>query len=144
MKSSRRRAREYALQGLYQWQLAGGTSAAIQAQLADDKNFSQADSEYFAQLLKGAMAAAAELEVVITPALDRPIAQLSPIERAILILAAFELRDQVAIPYRVIINEAVELAKDFGGTDGFKYVNGVLDRIAPLFRPEERRSSGNA
>jgi transcription antitermination protein NusB len=144
MKSSRRRAREYALQGLYQWQLAGGTSAAIQAQLADDKNFSQADSEYFAQLLKGAMAASAELEIVITPALDRPIAQLSPIERAILILAAFELRDQLEIPYRVIINEAVELAKDFGGTDGFKYVNGVLDRIAPLFRPEERRSGGNA
>ncbi len=144
MKSSRRRAREYALQGLYQWQLAGGTAAAIQAQLADDKNFAQADREYFEQLLNGAMAASVELEIVITPALDRPIAQLSPIERAILILAAFELRDVLEIPYRVVINEAVEIAKDFGGTDGFKYVNGVLDRIAPLLRPTERRGGGEA
>ncbi len=139
MKSSRRRAREYALQGLYQWQLAGGSVENIHAQLADDHNFVKADSDYFTLLLKGAMAAAPELELVISPALDRPLVQLSPIERSILVLASYELRERLEIPYRVVINEAVEIAKDFGGTDGFKFVNGVLDRIAPILRPTDRR-----
>ncbi len=140
MKSSRRRAREYAMQGLYQWQLAGGSAQDIHAQIAGDRHFSQADCEYFTQLLNGAIGAAADLELIISPALDRPLVQLSPIERSILILASYELRDVAEIPYRVVINEAVEIAKDFGGTDGFKYVNGVLDRIAPLLRPGAGRS----
>ncbi len=144
MKSSRRRAREYALQGLYQWHLAGGSAKDIEAQLADDRNFAKADHAFFVVLLNGALGAAVELELVISPALDRPLAQLSPIERSILLLASFELRDLVDIPYRVVINEAIELAKDFGGTDGFKFVNGVLDRIAPLLRPTERRLGGES
>lgn len=136
-RSARHRAREYALQGLYQWLLSGGDARSIHAHIADDKNFERADTAYFATLLRGTIDAAAELETLIAPALDRPIAQLSPVERAILLLATFELRDALDIPYRVVLNEAVELAKSFGGTDGHKYVNGVLDKVAPRVRPEE-------
>lgn len=141
-KSTRRRAREYVLQGLYQWHVAGGDAPDIARQLAEDRHFEQADPEYFGRLLGGAIGAAAELEAVITPALDRPIVQLSPVERSILLMAAWELRESIDIPYRVVINEAVEIAKDFGGTDGYKFVNGVLDRIAPGLRPHEPRRGG--
>ncbi len=140
-RSARHRAREYALQGLYQWLLSGGDARSIHAHIADDKNFDRCDTAYFATLLRGSIEAAAELEVLITPALDRPIAQLSPVERAILLLATFELRDSLDIPYRVVLNEAVELAKSFGGTDGHKYVNGVLDKVAPRVRPDESVAS---
>ena len=139
MKSARRRAREYALQGLYQWQVAGNTVADIRAHLAADAHFARADSEYFAQLLAGTIAAAAELKQEIAPALDRKVEELSPVERGILLLAAWELKHAPEIPFRVVINEAIELAKDFGGTDGYKYVNGVLDKLAPRLRPTERQ-----
>jgi len=139
MKSARRRAREYALQGLYQWQVAGNAASDIRAHLAADEHFARADGEYFAQLLGGTIAAAGELERELAPALDRDIAQLSPVERGILLLAAWELKHAPEVPYRVVINEAIELAKEFGGTDGYKYVNGVLDRLAPRLRPAERQ-----
>jgi N utilization substance protein B len=138
MKSARRRAREYALQGLYQWQVAGNTVGDIRAHLAGDAHFAKADGEYFAQLLAGTIAAAADLEGEIAPALDRKVAELSPVERGILLLAAWELKHAPEVPYRVVINEAIELAKEFGGTDGYKYVNGVLDKVAPRLRPAER------
>lgn len=136
-RSARHRAREYALQGMYQWLLSGGDAHSIHEHIADDKNFVRADTAYFTTLLRGTIGAAHELEALIEPALDRPLVQLSPIERAILLLATFELRDSLDIPYRVVLNEAVELAKSFGGTDGHKYVNGVLDKVAPRLRPEE-------
>jgi N utilization substance protein B len=139
MKSARRRSRELALQGLYAWQVAGGSTADLQAQLAESSAFGKADARYFAQLLVGTIEHAAELEVLIVPALDRALAELSPVERGILLLAAFELREAPDVPYRVVINEAVELAKSFGGTDGHKYVNGVLDKLAVTLRPEERK-----
>jgi N utilization substance protein B len=138
MKSSRRRAREYALQGLYQWQLADGEVVDIRRQLAEDAHFAKADSEYFVQLLSGAIAEAEDLKGEIAPALDRKVEELSPVERGILLLAAWELKHAPEVPYRVVINEAIELAKEFGGTDGYKYVNGVLDKLAPRLRPHER------
>jgi len=127
------------MQGLYAWQVSGGSAAELQAQLAETRDFGKADARYFAHLLAGAIAHAAELEQLLAPALDRRPAELSPVEHAILLLAVFELRDAPDIPYRVVINEAVELAKAFGGTDGHKYVNGVLDKLAATLRAEERR-----
>lgn len=137
MKSSRRRSREFALQGLYQWQLAGTEVKAIERQLAEAKGYEQSDHEYFAALLNGVVKEAQGLETELTPFLDRKAEELSPIERAILLIAAYELQHQPDVPYRVVINEAVELAKSYGGTDGFKYVNGVLDKLAVQLRPHE-------
>ncbi len=137
MKSARRRSRELALQGLYAWQLSKESAAELRTQLADAEDFDKADAAYFERLLRGTIEQAAEIEGELAPALDRPVAQLSPVERAILLLAAFELRSSPDVPYRVVINEAVELAKAFGGTDGHKYVNGVLDRVAKILRPSE-------
>ena len=138
MKSARRRSRELALQALYAWQLSGEGAAGLQTQLAQSKDFGKADSRYFARLLEGTIGGAGELERLIAPVLDRKPKELSPVERGILLLAAFELKNAPDIPYRVVINEAVELAKEFGGTDGHKYVNGVLDKLAAELRPGER------
>ncbi|MDP2397028.1 MAG: transcription antitermination factor NusB [Burkholderiales bacterium] len=137
MKSNRRRSREFALQGLYQWQLAGTDPLTIAAQLGEDEDFGKIDTEYFTRLLDGATAGAAEMEQIITPLLDRAYKSLSPVERGILLLAGYEFRHCPEVPYRVIINEAIELAKSFGGTDGHKYVNGVLDKMAMQFRTPE-------
>jgi N utilization substance protein B len=136
MKSARRRAREFALQGLYAWQLARAPAAEIVAQLQEARGFDKADGALFDALLRGTLAGAEELERLITPVLDRPIAELSPVERAILMLAAHELKDSPEVPRKVVINEAVELAKSFGGTDGHKYVNGVLDKLSKSLRPD--------
>jgi transcription antitermination protein NusB len=136
-KTSRRRSREFAMQGLYQWQLAGADAATIESQMAKAKGFDKIDRPYFSSLLEGAIREAERLEATLQPFLDRKCAELSPIERAILFIAAYELENQADIPYRVVINEAVELAKSYGGTDGFKYVNGVLDKLAADKRPLE-------
>jgi N utilization substance protein B len=145
---SRRRAREFALQGLYQQQLSGNTRAAIRAQLAEAGGFAKADAAYFDELFAGVSAGYDSLVELIAPHLDRRPAELSPIERAILVIGAWELREQPEIPYRVVINEAIELAKSYGGTDGHRFVNGVLDKLAPTLRPAEiesaRRGTANA
>jgi N utilization substance protein B len=138
-RNSRRRAREFALQGLYQWQLAKTEAATIAGELAQAQGYDKLDAGYFQQLLHGTIAAAPELEAALTPCLDRKFSQLSPVERAILLIAGYELAHRVDVPYRVVINEAVELAKTYGGTDGYKFVNGVLDKLAPRLRPEEDR-----
>ena len=138
MKSARRRAREYALQGLYQWQLAGAAAADIRRELAEDQHFDKADAAYFGELLTGTIAESEALKGEIAPVLDRKVEALSPVERGILLLAAWELKHSPEIPFKVVINEAVELAKAYGGTDGYKYVNGVLDKLAPALRPSER------
>lgn len=140
-KTSRRRAREFALQGLYQWQLAKTEPAAIVRQLEEARGFAKVDAEYFRTLLEGTIAAAQELEREIAPLLDRAYAQLSPVERGILLLGTYELAHRPEIPYRVVINEAVELAKAYGGTDGHKYVNGVLDKLAARLRAAEQEAS---
>jgi transcription antitermination protein NusB len=141
MKTSRRRSREFALQGMYQWQLAGTDAGTIALQLAEAKGFDKIDPEYFRALLEGAIAAAPGLERAIAPHLDRDFARLSPVERGILLLAGYELAHRPEVPYRAVINEAVELAKSYGGTDGYKYVNGVLDKLASQMRPAERQQS---
>lgn len=135
--SPRRRAREFVLQGLYQRQLSGNAPAAIRAQLAEANGFAKVDTAYFDALWSGVTAEFDALVERITPCLDRSAAQLSPIERAILVIGAWELAHRPEVPCRVAINEAVELAKAYGGTDGHKYVNGVLDRLAGSLRPAE-------
>jgi transcription antitermination protein NusB len=141
MKSSRRRSREFALQGLYQWQLAHTDPHTIAQQLAETKGFDKIDTAYFLALLEGAVGHAPALEQALGPCLDRKFAELSPIERGILLLAGYELMHQPEVPYRVVINEAVELAKTYGGTDGHKFVNGVLDKLAGRVRTPELRST---
>jgi N utilization substance protein B len=137
MKSARHRAREFALQGLYQWLLAASDPLAIVTQLREARDFVQADDKMFKLLLLGTIGEAENLTLMLTPLLDRPLVELSPVERSVLLLGAYELAHCPAVPYRVIINEAVELAKSFGGTDGHKYVNGVLDKLAPELRAAE-------
>lgn len=137
MKKNRRKAREFALQGLYQRQLSGDAAEVIEAQLREHEDFAKIDDEHFAAMLRGAITDAAALEAAILPCLDRPLAELSPVERAILVLAAYEFVHHAEIPYRVVINEAIELAKRYGGTDGYKYVNGVLDKLAAKVRAVE-------
>ncbi|MDR2452125.1 MAG: transcription antitermination factor NusB [Candidatus Accumulibacter sp.] len=137
LKSARRRAREFVLQGLYQWLVGGADEAAIEAHLADGDGFDKADREFFSGLLRGVLARQEALRERLQAHLDRPFAELSPIEAGVLLAGAYELLHCPETPYRVVINEAIELAKEFGGTDGHKYVNGVLDKLAAEARPAE-------
>ena len=137
MKSARRRARELTLQALYQWLLSGQTVAFIEKQFVEGKDYDKADQNYFGLLFPGTVKESEKLQAALMPYIDRKFAELSPIERAILLLAGYELTHQIDIPYRVVINEAIELAKSFGGTDGHKYVNGVLDKFAAEVRAVE-------
>jgi len=138
----RRRAREFALQGLYQRQLSGNSAAAIRAQIGEASGFAKADQAYFDELWAGVSGGFDELVAQCAPYLDRRAAELSPVERAILAIGAWELGQRLEIPYRVAINEAVELAKAYGGTDGYKFVNGVLDKLAAELRATEIAASG--
>ena len=135
--SPRRRAREFVLQGLYQRQLSGNAPDAIRAQLTEAIGFPKADAAYFEALWAGVTSEYDVLVELFSPSLDRRAAQLSPIERAILVIGAWELRHRPEIPYRVSIDEAIELAKAYGGTDGHKFVNGVLDKLALTLRAAE-------
>lgn len=143
-KSPRRRAREFALQGLYQWRVGGNDEAAIEAHLADSEGFDKADREFFVGLLRGVLKQQGGLQEQLQGYLDRPFAELSPIEASVLLAGAYELVNCPQTPYRVIINEAIELAKGFGGTDGHKYVNGVLDKLAAKLRPVEVEAKRSA
>jgi transcription antitermination protein NusB len=137
MKSARRRSREFAVQALYQWQLADPSVSEIEAQYALAEGFNKADALFFAALVKGVVKESTALIEQLTPHLDRPWKEVSPIERGVMLLSGFELAHVVETPYRVIINEAIELTKSFGGTDGHKYVNGVLDKFAAVVRADE-------
>jgi len=137
MKNSRRRAREFALQSIYQWLLNESAAETLLAQLKEQKDFPKADQALAEALLRGVITNADALRELLSPLLDRKMKELSPVEHALLLVSAFELRDHADTPYRVIINEAIELAKSFGGTDGHKYVNGVLDKLAAELRPNE-------
>ena len=141
MKSARRRSRELATQGLYQWLLSGSPGGEIDAQLRGAQGFDKADHEHLDAVLHGVIRDSEALSAAIAPCLDRPIEQLSPVERAVLLVAAFELKNHLDIPYRVVINEAVELAKTFGGADGYKYVNGVLDKLSAQLRVDETQAA---
>ncbi len=136
-RSARRRARELALQGLYGWLLAAGEGPEIARRLLAGEGGEQADAEHFRDLLCGVIDSAEALRAEFAGFIDRPVAGLSPVEHALLLIGTYELKHRPDVPYRVVINEAVELAKSFGGTDGFRYVNGVLDKVAARLRPDE-------
>lgn len=137
MRNSRSRAREFALQGLYQWLLSGTDPPTIRAQLAETEAFVHCDVKFFDRMWHGVIAEYDVLIAAISPYCDRAAAQLSPIEKSVLVIGAWELMRQPDVPYRVAINEAVELAKAYGGTDGHKFVNGVLDKLAAAARAPE-------
>jgi N utilization substance protein B len=136
-RTPRHRAREFALQGLYQWLMSQEDAGVIDANIRNAHGFDKADREHFDALLHGTIRDADSLRADIVPFIDRAIEQLSPIEHAALLIGAYELKQHIEIPYRVVINEAVELAKSFGGIDGHKYVNGVLDKLAAQLRATE-------
>ncbi|MFT3816967.1 MAG: transcription antitermination factor NusB [Rubrivivax sp.] len=135
--SPRRRAREFALQGLYQWLVSGAEAGVVDAHIREQDGFDKCDSAHFDALLHGCIEGAAALDAVLAHHVDRPTRQLSPVEHAVLLIGCYELTHCIEVPYRVVINEAVEVAKNFGGTDGHKYVNGVLDKAAAELRPVE-------
>lgn len=137
--AARRKARRFALQALYQWQLSQNDLADIEVQFLTDNDMKKVDRQYFHDLLHGVPARLGELDAALQPALDRPLAEVSQVEKAILRIGAFELLARPDVPWRVIINEGIELAKVFGADDSFKYVNGVLDKVARRLRTEEVR-----
>ena len=136
-RTPRHRAREFALQGLYQWLLNNEDATTVVNNIRAAHGFEKADADHFAVLLYGAIKDSVALREAFAPLIDRGVAELSPIEHAVLLIGAYELKNNLDIPYRVVINEAVELTKSFGGIDGHKYVNGVLDKLAPVLRTEE-------
>jgi N utilization substance protein B len=145
MKTSpRRRAREFALQGVYQWLLSGSDPALIRTQLAEGPGFAKCDTKFFDALWRGVTGEFDTLVRAFAPFLDRAATELSPVEKSILTIGAWELLREPEVPYRVAINEAVELAKSYGGTDGHKYVNGVLDKLAASARAPEISSARTA
>ena len=137
LAAQRRKARHFGLQALYQWTLSGASVTDIEAEFRVDNDFRHTDGEYFSALLRGVTADVESLEMLFAPALDRALDELDPIERNLLRLGTFELRDRIDVPYKVVISEAVALAKKFGATDSHKYVNGVLDKIARDLRTVE-------
>jgi N utilization substance protein B len=136
-KSTRRRSREVALQGLYEWLISGADAGAIEAHMREQEGFDKIDTAHFDALLHGCIAEAADLDAVLARHVDRKTTELSPVEHGVLMIGAYELKHCIDVPYKVAINEAVELAKSFGGTDGHKYVNGVLDKAAAELRAVE-------
>jgi N utilization substance protein B len=137
MAGSRKIAREFTLQGVYGWLVGGADITLIIANLKDDEQFKRADEAYFRTLIHGVIKEEDMLGARVGPLLDRPLAELSPVERGILLIGAYELLHCPDVPWRVAINEGVELAKKFGGTDGHKYINGVLDKLAQDVRAVE-------
>ena len=136
-KSARRRSREIALQGLYEWLIAGTDAGVIDAHMREQDGFDKCDAAHFDALLHGCIGEAVAIDGVLARHVDRKTTQLSPVEHGVLMIGVYELTHCIEIPYKVAINEAVELAKSFGGTDGHKYVNGVLDKAASDLRPAE-------
>ena len=139
---ARSRARRLAMQALYQWDLSGADMSEIQHQFAEQEDFSRADAGYFTGLLNAVVTHATEIDNTISEDIDRPLAQLDPVEHAILRLATYELLLRPDVPYRVVIDEAVSLAKKFGAEQGHTFVNGVLDKIAHRHRPDEYSRAG--
>lgn len=137
--AARRQARVLAMQALYQWHVAGQPLNEIEAQFRVDNDFSAVDGAYFHEILHGVPRQKTEIDGAFAPLLDRPLAEVDPVELAILRLSTYELSNRPDVPYRVVINEGIELAKVFGATDGHKFVNGVLDKLAPRLRADEIR-----
>jgi N utilization substance protein B len=136
---ARSMARKLVMQALYQWQMTSHEANDLSRQFVESEEFGGADREYFDELLKGCIKGKQDIDAAITPFIDRPLEQLDPVETAILMIGMYELRSRIDVPYRVVINEAVDLTKRFGATDAHKYVNAVLDRAAKEIRAAERR-----
>lgn len=134
---ARSRARRRAMQAVYAWQMSGGRVDDVIAQFAHEQAKEVADLEYFEDLVRGVVKHQQEIDVALTPFLDREVEQVDPIERAVLRIASYELRLRPDVPYRVVINEAIETVKRFGAEHGHTYVNGVLDRAAAGWRTLE-------
>jgi N utilization substance protein B len=132
-------ARKLAMQALYQWQLTQQSSAEIRKQFLESEDSAGVDAEHFTELVDKVISQEKAITAALAPFLDRPLEQLDPVESAILMIGIYELRDRLDIPYRVVINEAVDLCKRFGATDAHKYINAVLDRVARDLRAAERR-----
>lgn len=135
--AARRKARSFALQAIYQWHMAGADLAKIEAEFRADNDMSKVDLEYFHEILHGVPRELSALDKIIDPLLDRDAEEITPVELSILRLATYEMAHRIDVPYKVVINEAVELAKSYGATDGHKYVNGVVDKIAQQVRTVE-------
>ncbi|HNQ05238.1 MAG TPA: transcription antitermination factor NusB [Thiobacillaceae bacterium] len=133
-RGSRRIARELTLRALYEWQVAGGDLAALQVHMEEEEEsarlMAEANTAFFQELLAGVLRTTDALHAALGPHLDRAVTELSPVEHAALLIGAYELLHTPNVPYKVVINEAVNLAKKYGGTDGHKFVNGVLDKLA--------------
>lgn len=135
--SPRRKARELAVQAVYSWQISQNSVTDVEIGFITDNSKRRFDIEYFQQLLRGVTRNVAEIDLAISPHVDRPLDDVDHVEKAILRVAVFELSDCQEVPYRVVINEAIELAKSFGADDSHKFVNGVLDKAVKLIRPQE-------
>lgn len=136
-KSDRSRAREFALQALYQHLIGKNAVEDIDAFTRDLAGFNKADSVHFDALLRGCVEESVELDGLIVPLLDRKLEEISPVEHGVMWIGAYEFKHCPDVPWRVVLNECIELAKEFGGTDGHKYVNAVLNGLAPLLRATE-------
>ncbi|MFV3403054.1 MULTISPECIES: transcription antitermination factor NusB [Pseudomonas] len=139
--AKRREARKLATQALYQWHMAQHSLNEVEAQFRVDNDFTDVDGAYFREILHGVPVKKGEIDEALKPCLDTPIEELDPVELAVLRLSAWELMMRADVPYRVVINEGVELAKVFGATDGHKFVNGVLDKLAPRLREAEVKAN---
>ncbi|WP_022962924.1 transcription antitermination factor NusB [Halopseudomonas pelagia] len=139
--SARRKARSFALQALYGWHVADLPLSDIEAHYRTDNDFAKVDGAYFHELLTGVGKNLTELDDCLATVLDRPVKELDPIELATLRIGVYELMHRIDVPYKVVINEGIELAKTFGATDGHKYVNGILDKLAPRLRSAEVNAS---
>ena len=142
LAAQRRKARHFGLQALYQWTLSDASLVDIDAEFRVDNDFRHTDGEYFQALLRGVMQDVEALEALFSPLLDRALDDLDPIERNLLRMGTFELKERIDVPYKVVINEAVSLAKKFGATESHRYINGVLDKVASELRTVERAKEG--
>ena len=139
---ARTRARELMVQALYQKQIAGHTTSELMLQYREDGNYARVDQEFFDEEFRAVSDGQADLEAKIADVIDRPLEQLDPIELSILLIGFYELENRIDIPYRVVINECVNLAKRFGAADGHKYINACLDKAAQSYREIEVRAQG--
>jgi N utilization substance protein B len=142
LAAQRRKARHFGLQALYQWTLSDASLVDIDAEFRVDNDFRHTDGEYFQALLRGVMEDVESLEALFSPLLDRALDDLDPIERNLLRMGTFELKERIDVPYKVVINEAVSLAKKFGATESHRYINGILDKVASELRTVERAKEG--
>ncbi|MDA9942716.1 transcription antitermination factor NusB [Luminiphilus sp.] len=138
LAAQRRKARHFGLQALYQWTLSNASLVDIDAEFRVDNDFRHTDGDYFQAILRGVMQDVEALEALFSPLLDRALDDLDPIERNLLRMGTFELKERIDVPYKVVINEAVSLAKKFGATESHRYINGVLDKVASELRTVER------